>query len=306
MASLRRTSLAVAAVAACACACAAPATASQGYWGRDGTCPVDDPAMLASPAGDLTACVDLWGGGKMKYGNLNMRGDVDLAFGLHGPTGDSGALVPSRAPYSWSAYLDTSNVSVQQFLGPVCALFGPPTNYDPGPIYYQCWDLVSRLNQDLTIRAAIEPAGAPSEFRLSGAAGNGAVITLPVKLRLTNDVFGPACYIGSDAQPIVLHLSASGFTSHTQSADANGYPVTYDGYMNPFGGSLSDSAFAVPAAHGCGPGGSLDVIMNAAAGLPAASGNSVLLSRTADVHSTTAGGTVLSDAYHTALGYPQF
>lgn len=303
--STRLSAIAVLSVA-WACATTVPAGAYQGNWGDNSTCPVDDPAMLGSPSGDLTACVSLGGGGTMKYGNLKMRGSIDQALGLYGPTGDSGSIVPSKVPMRGSAALDTSNLSVGWLLGPVCATFGPPTNHDPGPAYDACWTLVSQLDRETTITAAIQPAGPASSFRLSGLASGGAVITLPVKLRLINDAFGPNCYVGSDAQPIVLHLVASGYTSHTSSPDVNGYPVTFDRYTNIASGSLSDTTFAVPAAHGCGDNGSLDPVVNAVAGLPSATGNSVLLDRSAAVHSTTSGGSVLAAAYHAALGYPVF
>ena len=35
----------------------------------------------------------------------------------------------------------------------------------------------------------------------------GAAVTLPLKVKLSNEMLGEECYIGSDAEPIVLHLT---------------------------------------------------------------------------------------------------
>jgi hypothetical protein len=57
----------------------------------------------------------------------------------------------------------------------------------------------------------------------------------------------------------------------------------------------------VPKAHGCGSL-LMDRVLDLALGLPSPSGNnSVSLYRDFSIQSTTAGGTVLSQAYHTAL-----
>jgi hypothetical protein len=262
-------------------------------------CPVDDPGMLASPPGAYTACVDYLGGGPWTLGNMRLRAAIHPIFGVYGPDGDDVTVVPGPDDHTWSASID---VGVPPALpGSVCSLLiapGAPPPRDPTAPYNLCLALTSRATVDTLITARFQPAGPPSGFRLSGVTGTGPVLTLPVKLHLESSALGSTCYIGSDAQPIVLHLNAVAPASYHQhdSEDPDGYPVAFDDYSS-FGSDIVDTSFAVPAASGCGSP-VMDAILNLVFGLPSPSGNSVSMYRSFVLDSTTAGGAVLSEAYH--------
>jgi hypothetical protein len=97
----------------------------------------------------------------------------------------------------------------------------------------------------------------------------GVAVVLPIKVHLQNELLGEECYIGSNAEPIVLHL----YASHSSELEFGGnykiekVPRTV----------LSDTTFAVPAAKGCGGSDELiNTLVNSEIGLPSEAGkNSV-------------------------------
>ena len=137
------------------------------------------------------------------------------------------------------------------------------------------------------VTATAELVGPPSSIvinKLAYASDKPDAVTLPLKIKLSNEILGEECFIGSDAEPIVLHL-----TTGTTSPPSPGQPITGSkgaistqdkGLITDFKGtSLVDNDFAVPAASGCG--GSLsfliDPILNADIGLPAAAGSNTAI-----------------------------
>jgi hypothetical protein len=97
-----------------------------------------------------------------------------------------------------------------------------------------------------------------------------SVITVPVKVHLHNPVLGPNCYIGSNANPIVLNLQETANSAPVTSGAGNALIVT--------GVEVEDNTFAVPGANGCGLFGILDPILDLKVGLPSPSGkNSALI-----------------------------
>ena len=107
----------------------------------------------------------------------------------------------------------------------------------------------------------------------------GTAVVLPIKVKLSNETLGKECYIGSDAEPIVLNL-----TTGTTAPPLPGTPIT-GGHDSPEGGAkgkivklsevtLVDNTFAVPGATGCGESLSpvVDLAVDADIGLPAPAG----------------------------------
>jgi hypothetical protein len=256
--------------------------------------------MLASPAGGDTACVAYSGGGPWKLGNLKLRGGVDADFGVHGPSAVDGdhSLVPGPPMYPRTGSVD--GVNLNSPISQLCPLLPGSRPYDPDSPYAFCLELAGQTDPDELFTPYFEPAGDPSDFRLSAVSGTGPVLTVPVKVRLASPALGPKCYIGSDVNPILVRLnSLPPLGNHITAPDPNGFAVTYDGYN---GGQLEDTSFRVPATRGCGSK-AMRTVLNRAFGLPSASGNnSASLHRAFSLHSTAAGGTVLSQAYHAALG----
>ena len=137
------------------------------------------------------------------------------------------------------------------------------------------------------VTATAELAGPPSSVIVDRAAllaRKGSAVTLPIKVKLSNESLGEECYVGSDSEPIVLHLT-TGMTSPPAPAE----PIT--GSLAKIEGgakgkirripsaSLVDNDFAVPGASGCG--GSLspviDLILDADVGIPASAGESTAI-----------------------------
>jgi len=137
------------------------------------------------------------------------------------------------------------------------------------------------------VTATAEIAGPPSSIVVDKSAlaeHAGAAVTLPIKVKLSNEILGNECYVGSDAEPIVLHLT-TGETSPPFPAE----PIR--GALSVLQGkdkgrikliekvSLVDNDFAVPGASGCG--GSLspliDLVLDADVGIPAQAGLSTAI-----------------------------
>jgi hypothetical protein len=123
------------------------------------------------------------------------------------------------------------------------------------------------------IKATLEPAGdVPALNPAALFGGTEPLFELPVKVHLEGAELGPACFIGTDAEPIVLApLQVSPPTEFGAGQDPNGFKVET---LSLGGIGMEDATFAVGAASGCGPQGSLDGPINALLGLPASAGAS--------------------------------
>jgi hypothetical protein len=98
-------------------------------------------------------------------------------------------------------------------------------------------------------------------------------LNVPIKLHLENQFLGSGCYVGSNASPIMLHLAVTTPLGPFQEEAARPEVIKAGG------GVLSDSSYAVPGASGCtfnwgSTHQSINSIVNAAYGLPAAAGKS--------------------------------
>jgi hypothetical protein len=131
------------------------------------------------------------------------------------------------------------------------------------------------------VYATAELAGTPIVTAVFLGFGHDTAVELPIKVHLENENLGPNCYIGSDAEPIVLRL-----TDGTTKPPAGVEPMTGKigtnqgrdkGRLIAFvNNTLVDNTFAVPAAKNCGTNAVLEPVItaavNAGAGLPAAPG----------------------------------
>jgi hypothetical protein len=108
---------------------------------------------------------------------------------------------------------------------------------------------------------------------LAGNVGNllQPTLNVPVKVHLENPFLGNGCYVGSNANPITLHLATTTPLGPFEEEAARPEVITADG------GVLSDGTYAVPGASGCtfnwgSIHQSLNSVVNSAYGLPAAAG----------------------------------
>jgi hypothetical protein len=164
------------------------------------------------------------------------------------------------------------------------------------------------------VTATVESAGPPADFNSLAALIGGPILTLPVKIHLSNLLLGGKCYIGSDENPIVLHPEGVGNPTF------DFFSFDPDGTTNPSGdyaqivltGTQQDDSFAAPAAHGCGlqiPLANdkylLDGAVNNKVGLPSPSGNNLLVldDAVSNVTGSNVGvdGQTFSDDWHAAV-----
>jgi hypothetical protein len=110
----------------------------------------------------------------------------------------------------------------------------------------------------------------------------GTALTLPLRVHLKNPFLGSACYIGSEAHPLQLHLT-TGATSlksppkgwksiHGAKGKATGETEKELSLLRLTGNSLVDNTWSSPGAEGCGEflgfKGVLDLVLDAKVGIP--------------------------------------
>jgi hypothetical protein len=231
--------------------------AGPGFWTPFTRCPVDDPTMLATD-GVNTVGICLASNstnGSITIGTTsNLTGNTNLQLGL---------------------VLDQST-SLFTIVSPAGgAIISDPVTVTAGGV---------------TATATVESAGDPSNFNLIGGITLGTpIITLPIKIHLESVPgsavdLGPSCFLGSDADPIVLHpenTDISNLTAVFGNFDPDGTPDTNGPLTTLVVSNVTqgDNTFSVPGATGCGPNGdgSLDGAVNAIVGLPAPSGTNHLV-----------------------------
>jgi hypothetical protein len=255
-------------------ALATTATTLRGDWAPFTRCPVGNASMLAADGDNVVAgCLATDSpSGSAKLGNSTLvTGDSNLQLGalINTSTGSQTAVAPSGGAITGAPVQVPGGL-----LGLMC-----PSNI---PVISQlCSEITnSTLNQ---VTATIEAAGTPSGLNTSNAFIPGAtVITLPVKIQLSNPLLGTNCFIGSNSHPIVLHPKTLVVppNSSSESFDPNGTPDPKGSMLliTLSGGVLADSTFAVPGASGCGGllAPVVDPVLDLKEGLPSASGNNSL------------------------------
>lgn len=136
--------------------------------------------------------------------------------------------------------------------------------------------LVNFLNiEQLKLYAVTELAGAPFL--------GGETLELPIKVHLINTALGNSCYVGSDSNPIVLHLTTETTNPPPPNKPITGVPPVFSfdeetAIAHYDNGVFVDNSFAAPGANGCKltlfgfiPI-SLNSLVNAQAGLPSPAG----------------------------------
>jgi hypothetical protein len=127
------------------------------------------------------------------------------------------------------------------------------------------------------LTATLEPVGVPQVSILDILTGEGPTLVLPSRLKLGNSLLGPACYIGSPAEPLTLALTDGTTSPPPPNAPISGTSGTLSirdegSFLELAGSSLVDNAYAAPRANGCGPGGLLTGAIDYQLGLPSPSG----------------------------------
>lgn len=112
-------------------------------------------------------------------------------------------------------------------------------------------------------------------------------LSLPIKIHLTNPVLGKNCYIGSNANPIVLDLITGTTSPPPPNKPITGtepeFLLTPNEVLDLENGTYVDNSFAVPGANGCVltlPGYipiSINGLINSQNGLPSAAGKNTAI-----------------------------
>jgi hypothetical protein len=137
----------------------------------------------------------------------------------------------------------------------------------------------------LGVSAVTELAAPASSVVLntfSEATGLGTALTLPVKVKLENALFGSKCYIGSNSDPIMLDLTTGTTSPPAPNSPISGNPGVQStkeegGILVISGVKLVNNSFSAPGATGCGLFGLLDGLINAKLGLPSAAGSNTAI-----------------------------
>jgi hypothetical protein len=131
------------------------------------------------------------------------------------------------------------------------------------------------------VTATAELAGPIEVNRANLAIPVGPAVTLPLKVKLDNEVLGEDCYIGSDAEPIVLHLTVGKTAPPAPAEPLEGHrnPIEYKDKKRLVyipDNTLVDNNFTVPGVTGCGGALSaiIDPIVDLDTGLPSKAGES--------------------------------
>src|SRR6185312_4905485 len=136
----------------------------------------------------------------------------------------------------------------------------------------------------------------------------GAALTLPLRLHLKNPFFGASCYIGSESNPLLLHLTV-GQTNPPKGYEPLrgklGEPETLEEKEEPVlrvsGNLLVDNTFSAPEAEGCGEPsgkgkGSLDATIDEKLKIPDEAGeNTAILGGALEI--ATLGRVVASESW---------
>jgi hypothetical protein len=136
------------------------------------------------------------------------------------------------------------------------------------------------------VTATAEIAGPTSGVLLTpadAAFGAGTAVVLPFKVKLSNEVLGENCYVGSDAEPIVLHLTDGTTTPPEGTAPISGshsFPENTPVVTRFKSIKLVDNTFSVPGASGCGnelDEAVVDEAVDLDIGLPSAAGKNTAI-----------------------------
>ncbi|WP_353947035.1 hypothetical protein ABII15_12185 [Streptomyces sp. HUAS MG91] len=262
-------------------AAVAPASAAgtqlNGNWAPFNRCPVDNAAMLGADGIDNQAtCISSSSAsGSIKIGSSVVpTGKTDLQVGIVTHSDGTNSVV---APSDGALIADPADLP-GGLLGLMCPSSVPVVSAVCGQIKD------STTNR---IVATVESVGTPSNFQLLAGASEGVpIISIPVRIHLSNPLIGNNCYIGTKSAPIVLRpQNAAAPNIGADSATSNGTPADDGpfGRLALTGSTQQDLTFAAPGASGCGPLGlgAFNWAVNLKSGLPAASGvNSVKLNNT--------------------------
>jgi hypothetical protein len=289
---LRGTVTSVAAVALIAVGVSAAATSGttargpgypppKGIYAPFTNCPLKNPIMHESVYLDLCIAGEATSG-SITIGTITtpVTQPVNVQFGAAPPPGNVigsdnfNYPIPTPSPLAGqSAILSTKADLIP---GSLTSILGCPSS--------------NATVQSICQQAAANPAD-NQVYALATEAGPVTQFNIftwqqPVKFQLINPLLGNSCTIGTNDSPVVLHPQLSVSPGGGLFEEVDPAPTVHPdtAVIGISGAVASDTTFSAPGVIGCGPGGVnnqfVDEALNAGAGLPAASGNSLTLGGT--------------------------
>ena len=251
-----------------------PPVTLNGAWAQFNRCPVDEPEMLAANGTTVSAFCSAQNSpnGSMTIGNLTVTTKHSShQFGLleNDETGSWTVVEPENGGLS-----DESLELPGGLRGLICPSHGRFARRVCQNHHDQGWNEGANV-----VTWTMEAAGVLTEFNLfAGLAIEAPIGAQPVKIHLQNALLGRNCYIGSDAEPILLHAgNTTQPTASIENFELNGTPNA-EGKLEKIAvqANQGDNKFAVPAASGCGHMEFFDQAIDNKIGLPSPSGKNDL------------------------------
>ena len=224
-------------------------------------CPVN--GSVGGKDGHVTYCIV----GVAAQGTIDI-GPLDTTF--HGPGVVQGGFSTSSPTWlvstNWADALDGKSYSApRQLLSiPVMTLLGNP-------------DVTPPANSDVYV---VSQQAGPMGFDIAtpGIGGITPYTVIPLSFHLVNPLLGPDCYIGTDSDPITLHLTTATSGALTGALGTlQTSPLGRGEVIETIGTEVVDNTFTAPPATGCGTDGVWDSAITAMEGADAPGSNSVIL-----------------------------
>jgi hypothetical protein len=219
--------------------------APKGIFARFAQCPTGRPGMALCLHAEVT-------GGTFAIGKISIpiSGPIIIQDGTL-PTGGANLNEYFLSPAANGESIPPNELAIpgglQGILGcPQAGCRGPSGGIAPNAVF-------------ATIETAASPAN-PGIIDLAAAfEERNSMLTLPIRLQLHNSLLGNACYLGSVAHPIELHLTVGTTSPPLPNKPITGtlgqmVGISEDGYelTSATGTKMVDNAFSVPVAQGCG------------------------------------------------------
>ena len=252
-----------------ASAAGARSAAPTGLYSGMGTCPTASAQLQDADNGEVGCVVATIGGGSMTIGGVTvpLTSTITTKFGIYWPQNGPTASFPdgnSASIFSTVTPTDGNELSTAPLDVPIPGL----SNYVSG--------VTSAIVQ-------VQLAGPITAFTPLADGENYPLFQLPLKFHLLNVFLGLNCYVGSNSDPILLQPTTgttapptpnTPITGDAGTVSLNTDPNGHSDFIVGFSGAtLVDNSFAVPAATGCGIGGSLDWLVDLLFGLGSAAGH---------------------------------
>jgi hypothetical protein len=231
-------------------------------------CPLHDPVMRLAAPGFAMGCIkSITPSGSFAINGIPVpiTHPVTVQFGTYSNQDSSGNQVFFVVPPK-----DKQELIAEPEMIPNGLLLLVCSSGDPA-VAKLCKKAMNSGHTDLSVQ--VELAGPITNFAPLAP----SPFTLPVKVTLDNPLLTGKCTIGSDSDPIVLNPLFNSLGTFAFEPDPDPVRFPQVAVLAIKGSTLTDDAFSVPAATGCGPGGVANAAINAFLGLPSPSGNNHLV-----------------------------